>query len=145
MTDESRNKKKVLFVCIGNMCRSQMAEGFARSMGGDLVEAYSAGISHTGVLSEKTVEVMEAKGIDISRQRSKGLEEIPLQEMDYIVNMATSSADDVCPPSFAGEKLVWRVLDPIGESRECFESVRDDIERRVKGLLESIWKGHPAS
>jgi arsenate reductase len=145
MTSENKQKKKVLFVCVGNMCRSQMAEGFARSMGSDLVEAYSAGISHTGVLSEKTITAMEEKGIDISGQRSKGLEDVPLLDMDYIVNMATPSADDICPPSYKGEKLVWRVLDPIGESREYFKSVRDDIERRVKELLESIWKGHPAS
>lgn len=122
-----------------------MAEGFARSMGSDLVEAYSAGINHTGMVSEKTIAAMEDKGIDISQQRSKGLSDVPLLEMDYIVNMATSSADDVCPPSYKGERLVWRVLDPIGESNEYFESVRDDIERRVKGLLEMIWKGHPAS
>jgi arsenate reductase len=143
MTDNNMDKKNVLFVCIGNMCRSQMAEGFARSMGSDIVEAYSAGISHTGVISERAIAVMEEKGIDISRQRSKGLDELPLLEMDYIINMATSSADDVCPPSYAGEKLVWRVLDPIGESTECFESVRDDIEKRVKGLLQTIWKGNP--
>ncbi len=145
MPHERPKKKKILFVCIGNMCRSQMAEGFARSMGSDLVEAFSAGINHTGMVSEKTIAAMEDKGIDISQQRSKGLSDVPLLEMDYIVNMATSSADDVCPPSYKGERLVWRVLDPIGESKEYFESVRDDIERRVKGLLESIWKGHPAS
>lgn len=145
MTDESTDKKFVLFVCIGNMCRSQMAEGFARSMGSDLVEAFSAGTHHTGVVSEKAIAAMEERGIDISRQRSKGLDEVPLLDMDYIVNMATSSADDVCPPQYSGEKLVWKVLDPIGESQECFYSVRDDIEKRVKELLQSIWKGHPAS
>jgi arsenate reductase len=145
MTDESPDKKFVLFVCIGNMCRSQMAEGFARHMGSDIVEAFSAGTHHTGAVSEKAIAVMEERGIDISRQRSKGLNEVPLLDMDYIINMATSSADDVCPSHYSGEKLVWLVLDPIGESQECFESVRDDIEKRVKGLLQSIWKGLPAS
>jgi arsenate reductase len=136
----SARKKKVLFVCIGNMCRSQMAEGFARSIAGDLVEPYSAGTNHTGEVSRQAMAAMEERGIDISRQYSKGLGDVPLLEMDYVVTMGCCSANELCPVTYAGNKIDWPIEDPIGRPIDVFRRVRDDIERRVRELLETIWK-----
>lgn len=141
MTESAHNKLKVLFVCIGNMCRSQMAEGFARHHGSDLIEPYSAGTHHTGQVSERATAVMKEKGIDITRQYSKGLDDVPLMEMDYVVTMGCCSADDLCPVAYRGDKIDWLIEDPIGHSTMIFNRVRDDIEVRIKQLLEQIWKG----
>lgn len=141
MGEDAHNKIKVLFVCIGNMCRSQMAEGFARHYGEDFVESYSAGTHHTGQVSERAIEVMAEQGIDISRQYSKGLSDVPFMEMDYVVTMGCCSADELCPVAYRGDKIDWPIEDPIGHSSLIFRRVRDDIEDRVKGLLEEIWRG----
>lgn len=118
-----------------------MAEGFARSIGGDLVEAYSAGTNPTGLVSEKTIAAMKEKGIDISGQHSKSLEEVSLEEMDIVVSMAGWSAEQLCPSSCHAQKLDWYVEDPIGRTMDRFRMTRDELEEKVKRLLESIWKG----
>jgi arsenate reductase len=138
-------KKKILFVCIGNMCRSQMAEGFARKHGGELFDVYSAGTSPTGVVSIEVIKVMEEKGIDISGQISNGLDEVPVGEMAVVVSMARRTAAEICPPGFQGQKIDWRIEDPIGGPMDGFRIVRDDIEDRVRDLLLSIWEGKSAS
>jgi arsenate reductase len=138
MVKKSPKKTKVLFVCIGNMCRSQMAEGFARTLGGDFVEPYSAGTHHTGLVSKETISVMREKGIDISEQYSKGLEDVPLEEMDVVVSMGCSPADELCPVTYLGAKIDWRVEDPIGQPMRAFRKTRDDIEEKVKDLLQTI-------
>ena len=141
MQEGADRKIKILFVCIGNMCRSQMAEGFASHYGGDFVEAYSAGTHHTGVVSRHAAAAMMEKGVDISRQYSKGIEDVPFMEMDYVVTMGCCSADQLCPVAYRGDKIDWPIEDPVGHSAMIFERVRDDIEERVKKLLEQIWKG----
>ena len=145
MAGEHSTKRKVLFVCIGNMCRSQMAEGFARAYGKDLIDVYSAGTSATGVVSLEVIKVMEERGIDISEHISKGLDEVPVEEMDVVVSMARRSASEICPPDFKGEKIDWVVRDPIGGPMDAYRIVRDDIEEKVRALLKSIWKGRAAS
>ncbi len=137
---EGARKKKILFVCVGNMCRSQMAEGFARHIAGDFVEPYSAGTNHSGEVSKQAIAVMEERGIDISLQHSKGLGEVPLDQMDYVVTMGCCSANELCPVTYAGEKIDWPVEDPVGRPADVFRRVRDDIERKVRQLLETIWK-----
>ena len=138
MAGEHPTKKKILFVCIGNMCRSQMAEGFAREFGGELFDIYSAGTSATGVVSIEVIRVMEEKGIDISEQISNGLDEVPVKEMDVVVSMARRSASEICPPDFKGQKIDWVIKDPIGGPMDGFRIVRDDIEVMVKDLFKSI-------
>ena len=135
MAGERPTKKKILFVCIGNMCRSQMAEGFAREFGGELYDIYSAGTSATGVVSIEVIRVMAEKGIDISEQISNGLDEVPVEEMDVVVSMARRSASEICPPDFKGQKIDWLIKDPIGGPMEGFRIVRDDIEVMVKDLF----------
>ncbi len=137
MTDQ---KTKVLFICIGNMCRSPMAEGFARAMGDDVVDTYSAGIHPTGVVSEDAIFMMEENGIDISRQRSNGLVEVPLDEIDIAACMTGIPGSAYLPEDFGGKIIDWDIDDPIGRSLSTFRRVRDEIEEKVKDLLEEIRK-----
>jgi arsenate reductase (thioredoxin) len=138
--DKKSGKKKVLFVCIGNMIRSQMAEGFARHGGSAFIDAYSAGVRHTGTVSEEAAHVMHEKGIDIQRQRSKGLDEVPLQEMDYIVNMSGYANESVFPAALPATFISWKIGDPLGGSIAQFRTVRDEIGVRVDELLRRIWR-----
>jgi len=137
-------KKRLLFVCIGNMCRSPMAEGFAREFGGDAVEVHSAGTHPTGVVSEDSILLMEETGIDIAHQRSNGLDAVPLDQIDVVVSMAPRRASELMPPGFAGRTIDWEVDDPIGSSVDTFRRVRDEIASRVKALLKEINASHPA-
>lgn len=132
-------KKKVLFVCIGNMIRSQIAEGFARRHGSAFVEAYSAGLRHTGYVSEEAAQVMEERGIDIGGQHSKGLADVALEEMDYIVNISGYSNEKAFPAALGATFVEWEVPDPLGGSMDRFRRTRDAIERLVDELLRRIW------
>lgn len=138
-------KTRILFICIGNMCRSPMAEGFARHLGGDMVEVYSAGTNPTGVVSEDSIEMMDEIGIDISHQRSNGLGSVPLDDIDIAVSMAPISASALMPPGFSGRAIDWKVDDPIGRSLDTFRRVRGEIEAHVRGLLDDIRSEKTAS
>jgi arsenate reductase len=140
MTPSDSEKTNVLFVCIGNMCRSPMAEGFARALGEDVAEPFSAGLHPTGVVSEDAILMMEEHGIDISRQRSNGLDEVPLADMDIVVSMTGIPAAELFPSSFGGKLIDWAVDDPIGSPLSVFRRVRDEIEEKVRDLLEEIRK-----
>src|SRR5437660_4008548 len=93
-------KVKVLFLCTGNSCRSQMAEGFARALRGDLIEAYSAGVEPHG-MNPRAVKVMAEAGVDISRQRSKHVDEFKDVPLDYVVTVC-DHANETCP-TFPGK------------------------------------------
>jgi arsenate reductase len=140
MKKDASYKRKILFVCYGNMIRSQMAEGFARDFGGSFLDVYSAGLSPTGLVAHEAILAMREKGIDISKQRSKGLRDVPLAAMDYIVSLLGRSARQFCPPDFAGQTIDWYIHDPIGKHYDVFIEARDDIEKRVKELVKTIWK-----
>ena len=142
MTSPATQKSKVLFICIGNMCRSPMAEGFARETGGDVVEAWSAGVHPTGVVSEDAILMMEEHGVDLTAQRSNGLDEVPLDEMDLVVSMTGIPAAELFPAEFQGRLIDWDVDDPIGRPLSVFRRVRDEIEEKVKDLLEDIRKAN---
>jgi arsenate reductase len=137
MTHKPR-KTKVLFVCIGNMCRSPMAEGFAHKFGNDILEVYSAGTNATGVVSEDSIELMRELKIDISRAVSNGLEAVPIAEMDIVVSMAPTRARALVPPGFSGLAIDWKVEDPVGKSLAVFRRVRDQLEVLVKQLVDEI-------
>lgn len=137
MADDT-HKKKILFVCIGNMCRSPMAEGFARTMGGEKLDAYSAGIAPTGVISEASITAMREVGIDISSQRSNGVDAVPIDDIDIVVNMSRQPTDLFLPPDFRGRVIDWSVIDPIGSPLRTYRLIRDDIARRVRTLLDDI-------
>jgi protein-tyrosine-phosphatase len=132
------NKKKILFVCVGNTCRSQMAEGFARAYGGNGVEVKSAGTSAAGFIHKGAVEAMREKGIDISGQSSTQLTKSLIRWADVVVTTGCMCAEELCGEAFGGEKRDWPVEDPLGRPFEVMRSVRDDIERRVRELLNSL-------
>ena len=128
-------KQRVLFVCVENSCRSQMAEGFARELGKDTVEAYSAGSHPSGKINPDAVKVMQEAGIDIAAQRSKGFKELPAVKFDYVVTMG---CQDVCPLVPSRTHIDWDIENPKGKSIYFFRAVRDKIEQKVKSLLRSV-------
>ncbi len=127
--------KKILFVCIENSCRSQMAEGFAQEIGRDILDAYSAGSRPSGNVNPTAVKVMQEIGIDIFNQKSKGFTDLPVKEFDYVV---TLGCQDVCPFVPAKEHLDWQISDPKNKDIEFFRNVRDDIKNKVVKLIENI-------
>ena len=127
--------KKVLFVCVENSSRSQMAEGFAQAFGQGAVEAYSAGSKPSGKVNPLAIEVMREAGIDISGNLSKGFKELPVNNFDYVV---TLGCQDICPFFPADKHLEWQIDDPKDKNIEFFRKVRDDIGNKVKELIKSI-------
>jgi len=115
-----------------------MAEGFARRFGDDVIEVYSAGTNPTGVVSEDAIEIMKELKIDISRVQSKGLDQVPLAEMDLVVSMAPRPAHLMVPRDFRGRTADWNVEDPVGKSLTVFRRVRADLEKRVRRLVDEI-------
>jgi len=125
-------KIRILFVCVENSCRSQMAEGFARKYGGDEFEVFSAGSKPSGIVNPDAIKVMKEAGINISGQSSKGFESLPYHKFDYIVTMG---CQDTCPYFPAQKKVEWQIEDPKGKGLEVFRKVRDEIGKKVKELL----------
>ena len=128
-------KTRILFVCVENSCRSQMAEGFADKYGGDKIEAFSAGSKPSGIVNPTAIEVMKKIGIDISKHISKGFETLPYNKYDYVVTMGCK---DVCPYFPAKEKIDWQIADPKGKPFEEFKKTTDEIGSKVKELIERV-------
>ncbi len=123
---------KLLFVCVENSCRSQMAEAFARIHGGPGVEAYSAGSNPSGVVNAKAIAAMREIGYDLGSHRSTGLDTIPPGAFDAVVTMGCG---DACPWVPAREHVDWNIPDPKNMGPQEFREVRDEIERKVRDLL----------
>lgn len=128
---------KILFVCVENACRSQMAEGFAREYGKGKVEAYSAGTHPAGQVNPNAVKAMQEQGIDISRQASKGFEALPRVEFDYVVTMGCG---DECPIVPTQQRLDWKIPSPKGRSLEAFLTSSNLVKNHVRMLLNSLGK-----
>ncbi len=129
-------KPKVAFVCVGNSCRSQMAEGFARYYGKDLIEVFSAGTEIADKVNPLAIEVMKEKGIDISTQFPKTIFDIP-KEVDYLITMGCGVE---CPNLPCKHKEDWGLSDPAGKPIEEFRKIRDEIENKVLDLIERVKK-----
>ena len=127
--------KRVLFVCVENSNRSQMAEAFARMHGSGKVEAFSAGSRPSGRVNPRAVEAMKEVGYDLTTHTSKGLDEFNGQQFDAAVTMGCG---DECPLVLARRRLDWQIPDPREMAPEQFREVRSLIETRVKELLESL-------
>ena len=127
-------RKRVLFVCVENSNRSQMAEAFARKLGGDGVEALSAGSKPSGVINPKAIRYMGEVGIDLATHRSKSLDDID-GEFDAVVTMGCG---DSCPWVPAKRREDWALADPRNMDEAGYRAVRDDIAARVRTLLESL-------
>jgi protein-tyrosine-phosphatase len=130
--------KNVLFVCVENSCRSQMAEAFARKHGDGRVAAYSAGSKPSGRVNPRSVRFMAEAGCDLSDHRSKGLDEIPDLTYDFV---ATMGCGDACPMVRARCREDWNLPDPKHMDDDGFRGVRDAIEERVLRLLERLAEG----
>ena len=128
------NRRRVLFVCIENANRSQMAEAFARIHGGDRVEALSAGSRPSGVINPKAVRFMSELGYDLTKHDSKSLDEIN-GEFDAVVTMGCG---DSCPWLPAKRREDWALPDPKHMDDDAYRAVRDDISARVQRLLASL-------
>ena len=127
--------KRLLFVCVENSNRSQMAEAFARIHGRDRVKAYSAGSQSVGEINPKAIEAMRLIGYDLSQPRSKSLAEIPDIEFDFV---ATMGCGDECPFVRAKLREDWKIPDPKDFSGAEFSAVRDKIESRVVTMLREL-------
>ena len=125
----------MLFVCVENACRSQIAEAFARQYGQDRIKAYSAGSRPRGQVDAQATAVMKERGLDLSLQASKGLWDLPQVTWDVIVTMGCG---DACPTLPAKQRFDWRISDPARQPLEVYRQVRDTIDASVKTLVEHL-------
>ena len=127
--------KKVLFVCVENSCRSQMAEGLARHMGKGVLEAYSAGSKPSSLVNPLAITVMAEIGIDISAQKSKGFSDLTEKHFDYVV---TLGCRDVCPFVPADKHIEWQIEDPRGKGIQTFREVREQIKKNLAAFVDKV-------
>ena len=127
--------KRVLFVCVENANRSQMAEAFAHILGGAAVEAYSAGSRPSGKVNPKAVEAMRELGYDLSAHGSKSLDELPEVEFDFV---ATMGCGDACPMVRARQRADWSIPDPKQLPPDVFRVVRDLVRDQVRAAQEGL-------
>lgn len=128
-------KKRLLFVCVENSCRSQIGEAFARIHGGDSVDAFSAGSRPSGVINPKAIETMREVGYDLSIHDSKSLDDLPNITFDFV---ATMGCGDECPFIRAKTREDWQIPDPKNMLPDEFRKIRDDIEHKVKAALSNF-------
>ena len=132
------SKPSVLFVCVHNAGRSQMAAGWLRHLAGDAVEVRSAGSAPAGTINPAAVEAMREVGIDITGQKPRILEYDTVESSDVIVTMGCG---DACP-YFPGKRYEdWKLDDPAGQGVEAVRPIRDEIKVRIEGLLAELAPG----
>jgi protein-tyrosine-phosphatase len=127
--------KNILFVCIENSNRSQMAEAFAKIHGAHILNAYSSGSRPSGRINPKAIAAMKELNYDLTSHHSKSLEEIPMIKYDYAITMGCG---DECPLIKADHREDWKLDDPKNMEPAEFNKVRDEIERRVKELIKKL-------
>ncbi len=127
--------KRLLFVCVENSCRSQIAEAFARIHGNGKLEIYSAGSRPSGKVNPNAIESMREIGYDLARHGSKSLADIPAVEYDFAVTMGCG---DECPFVRAKQREDWMIQDPKNLPPDQFRKIRDEIEKKVKEILTRI-------
>lgn len=127
--------KRVLFVCVENANRSQMAEAFARILGGSSVEAFSAGSRPSGKVNPKAIEAMRELGYDLSAHGSISLDELPDTAFDFV---ATMGCGDACPMINAKVREDWSIPDPKHLPVDEFRDIRDLIKSKVEAALREL-------
>ena len=130
-------KKTILFVCVQNAGRSQMAEGFFRKYAPEGFEPMSAGTKPISQINPLAIQVMDEIGIDISKQRSKDLTEDMMRNSDKIINMGCMERN-FCPTLFIPKVIGWGIEDPKDKPIERVREIRDEIERRIMELATDI-------
>ena len=129
-------KLKLLFVCVENSNRSQMSQAFATMIGGDKVEAYSAGSKPSGIVNPKAITAMKELGYDLSKHDSKSLEEVKaFAPFDAVITMGCG---DACPWMPAKKFIDWQIPDPKNMEPAAFNAIRDLIKEKVKTLIEEL-------
>lgn len=128
--------RRVLFVCVENASRSQMAEAFAEYYGKGKIEAISAGTMPSTEVNPIVVQVMGEKGIDISKNKPKLVNTQMVQKADVIIVMGCD-AQGFCPAPLLNKVVDWKLEDPKGKPIEKVREIRDEIERRVKKLISA--------
>ncbi len=130
------SKKKLLFVCVENSNRSQMSQAFAKILGGEHVEAYSAGSKPSGIVNPKAIAAMKELGYDLSTHDSKSLQEVEqYAPFDAVVTMGCG---DACPWMPAKKFIDWQIPDPKHMEPAQFNEVRDFISGKVEDLLKEL-------
>lgn len=137
--DSKKQSKKILFVCIQNAGRSQMAEGFFRKYAPEGYEGLSAGTVPTSEINPLAVRAMEEVGVDISKQKPKDLTEDMMKEADKIVNMGCMD-DKFCPALFVPKIIDWGIEDPKDKKIEKIREIRNEIEKRILEVVDRLDK-----
>ena len=127
-------KYKIAFVCVHNSCRSQMAEGWAKALGSDILEVYSAGTEEYNEVKPLAIEVMTESGIDMSRQYPKRLDEIP-NDLDLLITMGCNVQCPFVPNRYSAD---WGIDDPSGGPIEDYREARDMIKQKVLQLIDDL-------
>jgi arsenate reductase len=130
------NPVRILFVCIGNSCRSPMAESMARTMGGEMVDAISAGLAPAGFIAEPTLTTLEELGYPSDCLYSKGLDGVDGDDLDIIVSLLGNETSRAVPVASGARREDWSIPDPFGEDSAFYLKVARQLERRVRQLLE---------
>ena len=131
-------KKQVLFVCVENAGRSQMAEALTRLRAGDAIEPHSAGSKPSGKINPDAIAAMKEMGYDLATHKSKSLDDIPALEYDAVVTMGCG---DACPFVRARQRFDWNIPDPKGKSIDEVRRIRDAIESKVGELNQVLASG----
>ena len=128
----------ILFICIGNTCRSPMAEAIARALGGDRVHASSAGLAATGRVAASTLEALATLGYPSDGLASKGLDEIPLEGLDVVVSLIGPAGLAWLPAGVAARQVAWTIPDPYGNDLATYLAAARTIEQRVRALVDEL-------
>lgn len=134
MSEKAANDKKILFVCVENSSRSQMAEGFARALG---INASSAGTFPSSSVNTLAIEVMKERGIDIAGSKPKALTEQMVENADVVVltdSLLEGSITKNIRKKIGKKLVVWSIMDPRGQPIEVVKFIRDEIEKDLKAL-----------
>ena len=136
---DTNNKIKILFVCTGNSCRSQIAEGWARHLKGNVIDAYSAGIRPIGVNS-RAIKVMAEEGVDISNQKSQSLDEFSEIDFDYVITLCDNAAQR-CPTLMNKARVIHKPFeDPYfatGSEKDIMETFRK-VSNNIRNFIEAM-------
>jgi arsenate reductase (thioredoxin) len=132
-----KDDKTILFVCVENAGRSQMAEGFFKKYAPDGIKTLSAGTKPVSQINPIVLEAMKEVGIDISKQKSKELTDEMIRESDNVIDMGCMDKN-FCPTIWLPKVIEWNLEDPKGKSIEKVREIRDEIEKRVKEIVAEI-------
>jgi protein-tyrosine-phosphatase len=128
----------ILFICIANTCRSPMAEAIARAIGGGRVAAFSAGLSPTGMVADGSLATLRRLGYPAEGLSSKGIDDIPADQMDVIVSLIGADGLRYLPQGLTPRLEAWSIRDPYGDDEEVYLGVGRELERRITSLINEL-------